>query len=492
MLRVILSEGIYDRVFVAENVSGLEALQAAVEPFTPDYVERRAGVPAVQFIEAARIFATARCAHAVAGTGPNMAPRSSLNEYLIHALNTVCGRYVRAGEEVPNPYVLYPPHQAIAQPVPTAPLWAEGIEFRNGRRASVAGPPISGIADEILTPGEGQIRALISIGGNPMVAWPDPLKTARALADLELSVAIDIKLSATARRCDYVIAPKLSLEVPATTQFHETDVLITSWGGNGFPVPYAQYTPAVASPPPGADVIEEWEFFYGLARRMGLSLSYKGTPLDMAVKPTTDELLAIGTLGARVPLDEVKRHPHGAIFADPPIRVRPREPDCEARLDVGNAMMMAMLGEVASEARVEGAGYRCGERFGYRLISRRLRSVYNSSGRDIDALLPEHKYNPAFMNPADLAREGLASGDIVEIASAHGSLLAIVKADETVRSGAISMTHAFGDPPLEENDLHRVGSTTALLCSSERELDPISGMPLQSAVPVNVRRTNRR
>lgn len=325
-----------------------------------------------------------------------------------------------------------------------------------------------------------------------MVAWPDPLKTARALEDLELSVALDVKLSATSRRCDYVIAPKLSLEVPATTQFHETDILITSWGGNGFPVPYAQYTPAVADPPPGADVLEEWEFFYGLARRMGLKLSYKGVPLDMTAKPTTDALLEIGTTGSRVPLDEVKRHPHGAIFSDPPVRVRERDPDCNTRLDVGNGIMMDMLTAVSGEVLVPGAGYAPGERFGYRLISRRLRNVYNSSGRDIDALLPERKYNPAYMNPADLSAEGLASGDVVEIASAHGALLAVVEADDTVRAGVISMTHAFGDAPQKSGDLHRIGSTTSLLISAKHDLDPFSGMPLQSAIPVNVRPTNKR
>ena len=77
--------------------------------------------------------------------------------------------------------------------------------------------PTAGLADEILMPGEGQVKALFSLGGNPMAAWPDQDKTLAAMNELELNVSLDIKMSATAKLADYVIAPKLSLEVPGMT-----------------------------------------------------------------------------------------------------------------------------------------------------------------------------------------------------------------------------------------------------------------------------------
>ena len=497
MLRHVITEDLYDREFVAAEVEGLEALAQAVQPFTLDYVERRAGVAATQVTEAARLFAIATRAFAAGGTGINMAPHPNLSEYLVHALITLCGHWPRAGERVANPRVLMPVLEARAQALPKpplfSPLYGDGV-MRNGQRASVAGLPVSGLADEILIPGEGQVRALLSVGGNPMVAWPDPAKTDRALENLDLSVAIDIKMSATARRCDYVLAPKLSLETPATTMSHENDVLITTYGGAGWPEPYAQYTPAVVDPPAGADVLEEWEMFYGLAQRMGIPLIYRGfdgtqsIPLDMSRKPTSDELLEIISEGGRVPLSEVKRHPHGAFFPDPPAYVQPKDPACTERLDVGHPLMMAELAQVAEEPVTGDGAYSTDARFGYRLICRRLRNVYNSSGRDIDGLLPKFRYNPAYMHPKDLAAEGLEPGATIEILGETGAILGIAQPDDTVRRGVISMTHAYGDLNVGENMLHQIGSTTAALASSDQHIDAISGMPRQSAIPVNIRR----
>ncbi|MFI5321126.1 MAG: molybdopterin-dependent oxidoreductase, partial [Myxococcota bacterium] len=103
LLRVILHAGLHDQPFLDEHVRGLEALRAAVEPFTPEYVERRAGVPAAELTRAAHVFARAKRGCANAGTGPNMAGHGNVTEYLLLALITVCGRWLRAGERVPNP-----------------------------------------------------------------------------------------------------------------------------------------------------------------------------------------------------------------------------------------------------------------------------------------------------------------------------------------------------------------------------------------------------
>ena len=119
-------------------------------------------------------------------------------------------------------------------------------------------------ADEILAGGDGQIRALLSVGGNPVAAWPDQLKTIEALDSLELLVHVDPFMSATARRAQYIIAPKLSLEMPSMTSLF--DMLSAYAPGYGWNQPHAQYTPAVVDPPAGSDLIAEWELFFGLAQ----------------------------------------------------------------------------------------------------------------------------------------------------------------------------------------------------------------------------------
>jgi anaerobic selenocysteine-containing dehydrogenase len=487
IIRVILEEGLYDREFVTEETEGLDSLRAAVAPFTPEYVEQRARVAATDVIAAARLFASGRRGSVTAGTGPNMARRGTLTEYLINCIQTLCGRWLRAGEPVPNPYVLLAQRVAKAQADPPAPASGYGEQLRiRGLGDNPGGMPTAALSDEILVEGPGQVRALISLGGNPLAAWPDQLKTYEALQTLELSVTLDIKMSATARLCDYVIAPKLSLEVAGTTMPNET---IWGYGAatTGYPEPYAQYAPAVVEAPEGSDVIEEWEFFYGLAQRMGMQLKFAGIALDMESKPTSDELIAWQSRHGRIALDEVRKHPSGEIFSSPTIVVEAKETGWTHRLNIGHPAMVRELGEVASEPLLDHEGFRIGEPFRYRLTSRRLPDVYNSSGRDIPHLLRRYATNPAFMHPDDLAEEGLQRGDVIEIDSGHASILGVVEPAADVKRRVISMAHSWGDAPKYDADVRTIGSNTGRLSPNDRDYDPITGIPVMSAIPVNVR-----
>lgn len=497
MLRVILAEGRHDRDFLTANAQGLDRLAAAVEPFTPDVVARRADVPAELLVRAARIFANGPRGFAVAGTGPNMAPRGTLSEYLLLCLNTVCGRWLRAGERVPNPGVLMPAFLPRAQAVAPVPGWGFGEQMRvRGLTMSAAGLPTAALAEEILLEGEGKVRALICVGGNPVAAWPDQQKTLEAMRRLDLLVTIDCEMSATARLAHYVIAPRLSLEQPGITLPVET---LSGYAyGMGYEAPYAQYAPALVDPPAGSDVVEDWEFFHGLAQRMGLSLSlqaaYPWMPatgaaepvaLDMEHRPTTDDLLELLTRGSRIPLAELRSHPHGQVFGDGSATVRPKDPACTARLQLADPAMLEELGEVVREADDDEA-----REFPYRLIPRRLPDVYNSFGRSYALLVRKFRTNPAFMHPDDLAALGVRYGELVEIRSNHGTILGVAAADAGLRRGLVSMSHAFGDLPGgdEEERVRSVGSTISRLIPVDRDFDPHSGMPRMSAVPVNVRR----
>ena len=487
ILRVILTEGLHDAEFVASEVEGFDALVEAVAPFTPAYVEQRAKVPAADVVAAARMFAAGRRGSVTAGTGPNMAPRGTLTEYLIACIQTVCGRWLREGEAVPNPFVLLPPKLARAQADPPIPAWGFGEQLRVRNLGDNAGGlPTAALSDEILLEGEGRVRALFSLGGNPMAAWPDQLKTYEAMQALDLNVTLDIKMSATAKLCDYVIAPKLSLEVDGTTMPNET---IWGYGAatTGYPEPYAQFAPAAVDPPEGSEVVEEWEFFYGLAQRLGLQLKVAGVEVSMDDQPTTDDLHHIMTRKARIPLDEVKQHPHGNIWDDPSIVVLAKDEGWAHKLQVGNELMMAELAEVAGEPLLDHAGYTEAEVFGYRLVSRRMLDVYNSSGRDIPHLVRKYTYNPAFMNPLDLEAEGFTKGDIIEIDSGHAQILGVVEPAPDVVQGVISMAHSWGDAPKYDSEVRTLGSNTGRLSPVDRDFDPITGLPRMSAIPVNVR-----
>lgn len=480
MIRLIMAEELYDKAFVAENVEGVEALREAVGPFTPEHVSARADIPADTLIAAARLFATRARGSATAGTGPNMSPHGTLTEYLILVLNTLCGRWLRAGDRLPNPYVMLPRPAPRAQARRRGPAFGFGQPMRgSGLKESAAGLPMAGLPDEILLPGDGRVRALLAIACNPIVAWPDQTKVLAAFQALELSVAMDITMSATAKLCDYVIASKTLLEIPGVTKSNEEAV---AWQ-MGYERPYGQYSAAIVDPPAGSDAIEPWEFAYGLAQRLGLQLVVERETIDMVRKPTSDDIIALTTARGRIPLDVIKRFPHGAIF-DEDIRILPKAPDNNERLDVGNAAMMLELGMVRAAAA---EGSPADAHYPYRLVSRRMMHVFNSTGRHIPWLMRRRGYNPAFINPLDARQEGFETGDIIELASEHAAILGVVQIAGDVRQGVVSMSHGFGDIALKDDAVRTIGSPTGRLVSLDRHIDGISGMPRMSAIPVRLR-----
>ena len=387
MLHVILSERRFDEHFVSAWATGLEVLREAVAPFVPSRVAAIADVPVDDIVAAARLFAAGPRGCAVGGTGLNMAPHPVLAEYLLLCLNTLCGRYRRAGEPVPNQGVLTAGRALEAGARRPRRIWGDGPQPRVRGLATMYGQmPASALADEILAPGDGQIRALIVSGGNPLVALPDHQKAQQALRSLDLLVSLDVRLSQTARLADYVIGCRLSLEKMDTTLASDLR----------FPVPFAQFTPAVREP--GFDVIEEWEFFWALAQAMGTPWDLNrrvGMPIPLDAsgdlpagrKPTALELWQMLCASSRVPLDELRRHPHGISPALPPVRVLPPRADNIDRLELADAEMLRELDELDEIAEPNVARP-------YRLIARRMWEFHNSWGQNIDVLRPNFNRAP--------------------------------------------------------------------------------------------------
>ena len=200
-----------------------------------------------------------------------MSGPGTLIEYLCLTLDTVCGHWMRAGERVRNAPVLRPERRVRRPGIAPFTRTLRRQDARSWPDAKhAAGLPTAAAADEILLQGDGQLRALISTSGNPAAAWPNQAKVVRALTKLELLVQIDPWMSQTAQLADYVIAPTMPLETPGTSQF--IDFTSGHAAGFGIAESYGRYTPTVIDRPSGSDLIEEWEFFYGLAQRLGLDL----------------------------------------------------------------------------------------------------------------------------------------------------------------------------------------------------------------------------
>ena len=480
MLRLILDESLHDRDFCESHVAGLAELHHAIADFTPEYAARRADVPVADLIAAARLFALGPRGVATTGTGAEMATRGSLTEHFVQTLNIVCGRFCREGEIAPYPRVLSAATPRKAQVQPPAPLWGEGFAPSRVRGLTQIGieMPTAALADEILLPGNGQVRALICIGGNPLVAWPNQAKVERALRSLDLLVCIDIKLAQTARLAHYVIAPRISLErddiATAPEIFYEE--------------PYARYAEALV--PPQGDVLDEWEFFWEIARRLGTEIVTAGGSLPMDRKPSKFEVLEKTTHGCRVPLARVREMTRegGRIFAEAELRVEPSDPDATGRLQLVPDGVVTQIREMRAET-LDAQGRVVDPHWPatHLLVCRRTRQYFNSTGQDLERLRVKGVTNYAHMHPDDLLALSLADDDVVEISTPHAHVLGIARSSPDMKRGVVSMAHAFGARGDAPDDVRAHGASTNRLVNDEVAYDPITGHCRQSAIPVRVR-----
>ena len=475
MIHVILANGWEDKAFCDRFVTSLDVLREAVRDYPPAYAAQRAGVPEADLVEAARLFATARRPSSASGTGPNMSAHSNTAEHLVEALNVICGAYRRAGDLVRNMGSFTRKTAIVENVQPPSRSWENEPKFWTEDSGLVGGEfPSSRLPNEIL---HGGLRALIVVGGNPVTALGQPDKTLAAFAKLELLVSVDARMNDTAQLADYVF--------PATLPYERHDA--TSGYDTFHMEPFAQIAKPMVKSPEG--VIDDWEFFWELASRGGRPLTlveYKwgGIAGDNKFimspdeKPKGADLIRWICDQGDVSFDELMANPGGIRFDHPPLTVQPAAEDNGARLDVCPP-------DVAQEIRTVRSEVADG-RFGYRLSVRRMIETMNSAFRDSGVTRGRWPYNPAFMNPDDMAREGLERGDPVDIESDTGKIRAFVEPDPGVRPGVVSMSHQWGalDPSDDPESLQ--GAFTGRLVSLDSDIEAINYMPRQSGVPVNI------
>ena len=473
LINVILQENLHDKDFCDRWVDQLDDLRSAVAPFNPEMVATRCEVEAADVLTAARMFAAGPRGTAGTGTGPNMAAHSTLMEHLALTLNAICGRVNREGDVLESGNFLYPGDTRRAQviapsdPAPGTPHRVRGLKGMPGEMLTNA------LAEEILEPGEGKVRCLFVCGGNPVVAFPDQLKTIAAMKDLELLVVIDHRMTPTAELAHYVIPPRLELEradVPTVMD-------------RRFASAYVSYTPAVLQA--DGDLLSEWEVFAGLAQRLGTRIPLPGGDLPLDGSANDDMVLDYAFAKSRLPMSEI-RAKRSTIHEELAIKVVAADPDASARFAVAPPDVVEELAVVLSEKT--GAEVINGfdaTKFPFRLISRRLKHVLNSLGREIPGLARVGTTNAAYMNPLDMRDLSLSDGELVRITSPSGEVVGVAEGSDTIKRGVISMSHSWGGSITDE-DVRLHGTPTNRLCTVDSGRDPINGMAIQSAIPIAV------
>jgi anaerobic selenocysteine-containing dehydrogenase len=392
----------------------------------------------------------------------------TLCQWLIQLINLVSGNLDRAGGAV------------CTSPAVDLVASTSGGSF-NRWQSRVSGLPEYGgelpvvaLAEEMLTPGEGQVRALVTVAGNPVLSTPNGTRLERALQGLDFMVSVDLYINETTRFADLILPPTAPLE---------HDHYDSSF--NVFAVRnVTRFNEAVLPKPAG--VLHDWEIFVGLAKAFA---SHTGVELKptMAPEQMIDMGLRFGAYG-----DKSEHKLNLAVLRDAPhgIDLGPLRPNLGARLKTADRQLQAapalLLGDLSRFAAqplpAEGE---------LLLIGRRHVRSNNSWMHNYHRLVKGKPRHQLLMHPHDLAARGLVDGQRVRVQSRVGMVEVEVAVSDEMMHGVVSLPHGWGharqgvrmdiatsQPGVSANDL-----------TDERFLDALSGNAALNGVPVRVAAT---
>ena len=245
------------------------------------------------------------------------------------------------------------------------------------------------------------------------------------------------------------------------------------------------YTDAVVEA--GSELIAEWEFFWEVSRRMNTPISLPGGEMPLEQKPTDDEVIDLVYSDSRMPLDQI-RESRGVIHTGKEYVVQPAESDCVTKFN----LMPDGIGEELDDVYIESTGAELWPGFDssvhtFRLTSRRLKDVLNSLGTELPQIAARSTTNYAYMNPQDMGDLKINNEDLIDISSPRSTITGVAKADKTLRRGIVSMAHSWGGTSLTDEKVRDIGTPTSRLTSAREAIDPINGMVVSSAIPVEIK-----
>ena len=234
------------------------------------------------------------------------------------------------------------------------------------------------------------------------------------------------------------------------------------------------------------DVLNEWEVFVGIAKRNKTKIKLAGGELPLNDHLTDSKVIDYVYGNARFPMIKWRENKR-TIHNDNPIRVLPGDPENNERFAVCPDDVFKELSEVREETSgTELLSTFDKSLFPYLLVGRRLKHALNSLGSELPGLSKVATTNYVYVNPDDLIELGATGGDLLKISSPRSSVVGVIESDPDIKRGVVSMSHSWGGISLTDEKVRDIGSPTNRLVSSDSGYDRITGLPIMSAIPVNI------
>ncbi|CAA0102701.1 Polysulfide reductase chain A [Halioglobus japonicus] len=463
LLNTLFSENLTKPGALSEFTSGLDEVAAAIAAFTPEFAAAHTGIDADAIRRIARQFAAAEKAVCYGRMGVSTQAYGALCQWVIQLINIATGNLDKPGGSL------------FASPaVDTLKTSSPGGHGRHLSRVRSLPEfdrelPSACLAEEISTPGEGQIRALFTGAGNPVLSTPNGRALDSAMDTLQFMVSLDPYINETTRHADIILPPTSALEHDHyDISFHVFAVRNT-----------ARYNEAVFDKP--RDSLHDWEIFNQLGNRLAKLLD---KPEQPAVAP--HEIIAMGLqMGAHgeagLSLDKLRQNPSGIDLGPLQSQLPQRlaTPDKTIRCDIPQAM--ADLHRLFEEFQQPDASE-------LRLIGRRHVRSNNSWMHNYHRLMKGRDRSMLMMHPSDMASKGIAPGGRATLSSRVGSVEVAVEPSDDMMPGVVSLPHGFGHN--RQGTQMQIANTHAgVSCNDvtdEQYLDVLSGNAAVNGVPVTV------
>lgn len=463
VLNTILAEDLSRPRELEGFVSGLDEVATKIADFTAEFAAEHTGISADNIRGVARDFAQAEAAICYGRMGVSTQSYGGLNQWLIQIINIATGNLDRPGGSM---FTL----PAVDQ---VSKIGPGGFGRHRSRVRNLPEfdreLPASTMAEEITTPGEGQIRAMFTGAGNPVLSTPNGRQLDTALEQLEFMVSLDPYLNETTRHADIILPPTSPLEHDHyDIAFHQNAIRNT-----------ARFNEAIFTPPSGS--LHDWEIFSELGNRVAVLLGLEPQPL---VPPAQyiDAGLQMGPYKDQgVTLAKLRENPSGIDLGplQPQLPERLRTHDKTIRCDTPEPLAdLARLREEFSEP--------AGDQL--KLIGRRHVRSNNSWMHNYRRLVKGKNRCTLLMHSDDMQSRDIKDGCEVTVRSRAGAVQVVVEASDDVMPGVVSLPHGFG----HNRKGTRMGIAeehAGVSCNDvtdELAIDALSGNAAVNGVPVSV------
>jgi anaerobic selenocysteine-containing dehydrogenase len=487
---------------LADFTDGIEKLESLSAPYTPERVAAITGVPADRLRQLVDDFCSASAPVLYARIGLCTQQFGTLASWLVDVVNILTGRLdAKGGAMFPRP--------ATAHNDPT--MVPPELGYNRWQSKARGFPeymsmlPASLMAEEMELRGEHQVRALLTVAGNPVLSVPNGKRIHAAMDDLEFVVAFDFYINETTSQADIII--------PSTTQLEHSnyDFLFSATCVRNF----AQYSPQVFAPPSGA--LEQWEIINEVTARMngmtrtdleammldGMIAQLQANAPDLAhlsvddIKQKTAEhegperlldiMLRAGPYGDKfegdgLTLAQLKQMPHGLDLG----ALEPRFPELLAtrnkRIDIAPDIITSDIPRLQA-ALEKGPGDQM------LLIGRRHIRDMNSWLHNLNNYARGKNRCTLLINSQDAQRIGLTAGGIARITSKVGEFDAEVDINDSIMPGVVSLPHGFGHTYRNTRQSVATALTPGVSANDlvdDNEMDVPSGTSVVNGVPVSI------